>query len=326
MKINTSDKVAVCSRSFSRNEILKNELLSRYRYVTFNEEGRKLADGDLVEFLRGHRKVIVGLENMNESIFSSVPELEVISKYGVGLDGIDIEAAARHRKMIGWTGGVNRRSVSELTMALMISMLRKVPQASREVLAGTWRQHVGRQLSEAVVGIVGCGFIGKDVIRLLQPFGCRILVRDIRRHESFYRQYGVEEVSLESLLERSDVVSLHVPLDDSTRNMLSSEKLDLMKPDSILVNTARGNLVNESALKKALKEGRIMGAAFDVFSQEPPEDEDLLQLPNFFATPHIAGSAREAIMAMGRAAIQGLDENRRAADLLENGSEENELR
>jgi D-3-phosphoglycerate dehydrogenase len=307
--MNTSEKVVVTSRSFSRNPVLRAELLARYECVTFNDAGRQLRGGELVEFLRGHDKAITALERIDDYVLSRLPELKVIGKYGVGIDMIDLDAMRRHGKRLGWTGGVNRRSVAELTISFAIAMLRHVPAASREVLAGTWRQHVGGLLSGRTVGIIGCGFVGKDLVRLLQPFGCLVLVNDIRHYGEFYAEYGIEAVALEDLLARADVVTLHVPLDDSTRWLLTAERLMLMKPTAILINAARSDLVDEVALKAALVGKRLAGAAFDVFAEEPPQDKELLALPNFLATPHIGGSAEEAILAMGRAAIAGLDEN-----------------
>lgn len=307
--MNKRDKVAVCSRSFSKNPILRAELQARYEHVSFNETGRQLEGDELVAFLRGHDKAITALERIDDRVLSDLPELKVIGKYGVGLDMIDLEAMRRHGKRLGWTSGVNKRSAAELTLAFAIVMLRHVPAASRAVLAGTWQQVMGGLLSGRTIGIIGCGNIGKDLVRLLQPFGCSILVNDIRDYRDFYSEYAIEAVSKEELLARADVVTLHVPLDDSTRGMLGAERLALMKPTSILINAARGGLVDEAALKKALVEKRIAAAAFDVFANEPPQDRELLQLPNFLATPHIGGSAEEAILAMGRAAIDGLETN-----------------
>lgn len=302
-------KVAVCSRSFSRNPALRAELLARYESVTFNETGKQLEGDGLVEFLRGHDKAITALERIDDYVLSRLPELKVIGKYGVGLDMIDLDAMRRHDKRLGWTSGVNRRSAAELTLAFAIVMLRQVPAANREVLAGIWRQREGGLLSGRTVGIIGCGHIGKDLVRLLQPFGCKILVNDIRHYGEFYAEFGIEAIGLEDLLVRSDVVTLHVPLDDSTLGFLTAERLALLKPSAVLINVARGGLVDESALKRALLEKRLAGAAFDVFAEEPPHDTELLNLPSFLATPHIGGSATEAILAMGRAAIRGLDEN-----------------
>ena len=208
---------------------------------------------------------------------------------------------------LGWAGGVNRRSVAELVIAFAISMLRGVTVANREVLSGTWRQFQGRQLTGRTVGIVGCGHIGKDLVRLLQPFGCTILSNDILDFPEFYSEYRVEAVSLEALLQRSDVVTLHVPLDSTTRLMLSAARLSLMNPGAVLINTARGGLVDELTLEELLRDGRIAAAAFDVFESEPCTNRALLSLPNFLATPHIGGSSHEAVLAMGRSAIEHLE-------------------
>lgn len=307
--MNHTQKVAVCSRSFSRNVALRAELLSKYEHVTFNETGRQLEGDDLVEFLSGHDKAITALERMDDYVLSRLPELKAIGKYGVGLDMIDMVSMRKHGKRLGWTGGVNRRSVSELIIAFAITMLRHVHTANREILSGTWRQHVGGELSGRIVGIIGCGHVGKDLVQMLKPFGCPILVHDILDYPEFYKAHSVKSVSLETLLAQSDVVTLHVPLDESTRGMLTAQMLELMKPTAVLLNAARGGLVDEVALKRMLQDKKLLAAAFDVFAVEPPVDNELLALPNFLATPHIGGSAQEAILAMGRAAIDGLDVN-----------------
>jgi phosphoglycerate dehydrogenase-like enzyme len=303
----SQSKVAVCSRSFSRNPALRSELQSRYEHVTFNDGGRQLEGHDLVEFLRGCDKAITALERLDEFVLSRLPELKVVGKYGVGLDMINLDAMRKYGKRLGWTGGVNKRSVSELVISFAVAMLRHVPAAHREVLAGNWRQHVGGYLTGRTVGIIGCGNIGKDLVSLLKPFQCPILVYDIREYREFYESHAIEAVSLENLLIRSDIVTLHVPLDDSTRNMLDAQRLNLLRPTSILINAARGGLVDENELREMLRGGRLAAAAFDVFAVEPPQDINLLDLPNFLVTPHIGGSANEAILAMGMAAIDGLD-------------------
>ena len=307
--MNLIKNVAVCSRSFSRSKELRNELLRRYQCVTFNDEGLQLHGDALIEFLKGHNKAIVALESIDEYVLLHLPELEVISKYGVGLDTINIEAMRKYSKRLGWTGGVNRRSVSELVVCFAIAMLRNVPAVHQEVLSGIWRQQVGGYLSGRTVGIVGCGYIGKDLVKLLSTFDCSILAYDIRDYDEFYAEHSVEAVSLDVLLSRSDIVTLHVPLDDTTRGMLNSSRLSKLKPTAVLINTARGGIVDEAALKIMLIEKRLAAAAFDVFADEPPTDIELLSLPNFLATSHIGGSASEAILAMGMAAIDGLDKN-----------------
>lgn len=305
--MNTIDRVAVCSRSFSRDPALRAALLERYANVTFNDDGLSLAGDSLVAFLQGHNKAITALERIDDAILAQLPDLQVIGKYGVGLDMIDLDAMARYGKRIGWTGGVNRVSVAELVIAFAISMLRHVPAAHREVLAGTWRQHVGGHLSGRAVGIVGCGHVGKEVVRMLAPFGCPVLAHDIVDYADFYSRWNVRAVPLDTLLAEADVVTLHVPHDATTHDMIGAAQLSRMKPGSVLINAARGGIVDEAALKDALRDGPLASAAFDVFASEPPSDRELLELPNFLATPHIGGSAKEAIFAMGMAAIEGLD-------------------
>ncbi len=301
--------IAVTSRSFSRHDVLRAELLERYSDVRFNDDGLVLGGASLIEFARGRRKLITALERVDEPVLAALPELEVISKYGVGTDMLDLRAIARHGIRLGWTPGVNRRSVAELTLAFMLSLLHLVPLTNQELRGGVWKNRQGRELSERVVGIVGCGNVGKELVRLLQPFHCTILANDILDFPEFYAAFGVEPVGLDELLERADVVTLHVPLDDSTRSLLDAARLAKLRQTAVLINTARGGLVDEAELESMLLDGRLAAAACDVFAAEPPQESRLLGLPNFLGTPHIGGSSAEAVLAMGRAAIEGLDIN-----------------
>jgi D-3-phosphoglycerate dehydrogenase len=302
-------RVAVCSRSFSKNTVLRKELLAAYKNVTFNDSGLQLEGDNLIAFLQDHDKAITALETINEDILIKLPELKVIGKYGVGLDMIEMEAMRKYGVRLGWVGGVNRRSVSELVIAFAVNMLRYVGVANNEVRSGIWRQLMGGQLSGRTVGIIGCGHVGKDLVKLLEPFGCKVLVNDILDYPDFYKLHNIEAVSLPELMANSDVVSVHVPLNESTCGILNREILSLMKSSAILINVARGGLVDELALKEMLKNKLLAGAAFDVFAAEPPLDSELLLLPDFLATPHIGGSSEEAVLAMGRAAIKGLEIN-----------------
>ena len=300
-------RIAVCSRSVCSNPVLRAELLECHDDVTFNEDLALYEGAELIAFMQGFERAVIGLEWVDEAVLAALPDLEVIAKYGVGLDGLDLDAMARHGVALGWTGGVNKRSVSELALSMMIAVLRQIHQAQREVRGGAWRQRYGVQISGKTVGIVGCGRIGKDMALILKAFGCRVLAHDIRDYGEFYRANGVEPMGIEALLGASDVVTLHLPLDASTRNILSADRLGLIKSGGMVVNTARGELIDEGALKAMLKDGRLAGAALDVFAEEPPQDRELLELPNFLVTGHIGGSSNEATLAMGRAAIAGLD-------------------
>ena len=299
--------VAVSSRSFSRNPILRRELLERYPASRFNDAGTAVLSGDvLVQFLRGHEKAITGLDVLDEAVFAAVPELRLVSKYGVGLDMIDLDAARRHGVSVRWTPGVNRQAVAELTICFMIALCRSVVPLAVDLAAGGWRHPGGRQISSSTVGVVGCGHVGQQVARLCRAFGATVVAHDIRAYDDFYRDAGVTPVTLEALLAQSDIVTIHVPLDASTRGLIDARALARMKSDAFLVNTARGGIVDEQALKDALTDTRLGGAAFDVFAAEPPVDRELLRLPTFLGTPHIGGGTGEAVLAMGRAAIAGL--------------------
>jgi phosphoglycerate dehydrogenase-like enzyme len=299
--------IGVASHSFPKNQTLRRELLARFPSARFNETGRPLGRVELVEFLRGCEKAITGLETLDEAVFSALPDLRLVSKYGVGLDMIDLDAARRYGIAIRWTPGVNRQAVAELAIALMIALCRSIVPLAREMGDGGWRHPGGRQLSSAVVGVVGCGHIGQQVARICRAFGAAVLAHDLRSYDDFYREFHVTPVALPALLRDSDIVSLHVPLDATTRGMIGAHELALMKPSAFLVNTARGGIVDEAALKRALVDHRLGGAALDVYATEPPTDSELLQLPNFVGTPHIGGGTTEAVLAMGRAAIAGLD-------------------
>jgi phosphoglycerate dehydrogenase-like enzyme len=299
--------LVITSRSFSKHCKLRQEVLARYPDAKFNDDGLNLSGKSLIQFMQGYEKAITALEIINESILTKLPDLKVIGKYGVGLDMINLHEMKKCGVQLGWTGGVNKRSVSELVISSSISLLHRSIFANSEVKKGEWYQIKGRQLSNCTIGIVGCGHIGKDLVKLLQPFNCKILSHDILDFKEFYQKYGVKPVSLDELVHQADVVTLHLPLNDSTKYIINNKRLNLLKKDAILINFARGGLIDESELKKLLLENKIAGAAVDVFEVEPPTDQDFLTMDNVLVTPHIGGSTEEAILAMGMAAIEGLE-------------------
>ena len=307
--------IAVTSRSFSQNPVLRQALLAQYPAAKLNDAGLQLKGDVLIEFLQPCDGVIAGLEKFDDKTLRCLPQLKVISRFGVGLDSLDLVVMETYGVRLGFSPGVNKRSISELVIALAISLLRKVHVLVAEVKGGAWRQIVGNQLSGRTLGIIGFGSIGRDLAGLARAFGCTIIAYDEICQPTVCAQLGVAAVSLVDLLKTADVVTLHLPLTEKTQNLLNEERLSLLKPSAILINMARGCLVDELVLKKKLKEGSLAGAAFDVFAVEPPVDQELLQLPNFLATPHIGGSSEEAIVAMGKAAIEGLQTARLPSEI-----------
>jgi len=168
---------------------------------------------------------------------------------------------------------------------------------------------MGRQLTGRVVGVHGCGEIGKEFVRLLQPFGCTVLACDIKDYADFYAEHRVTPVGLDELLARSEVLSIHLTVTNRTRGLYDAATLDKLRSDCVLINTARGRIIDETALKERLKSGRIAAAAIDAFAIEPPTDDELFNLTNFIATPHIGAGAEEARWLMGITAIEGLVDN-----------------
>ena len=303
-------RVAIPSISFCQTESLRRAVLEKYPDTRFNEEQRRMTDEELVVFLSDRDAAIMGLENLTADMLDQLPDLKIISRMGVGLDNVD-PAMLRDRGIrIGWTGGTNRRSVAELMIAFSVCALRHVGPLYAAMRNGERPRHqMGRHLSGRVVGLHGCGNVGKDVVRLLQAWECEILAHDIRDFPEFYAEFGVTPVSFEDLVARSEVLSLHIPLDDTTRGLYSADVLDRMRDDAVLINTCRGGIIDENALKERLLDGRLAAACIDAFAVEPPTDDELLNAPNFLCTPHIGGSAEEARMAMGRAAIDGIEDN-----------------
>lgn len=304
-------KIAVASRSFSKNTALRTELESRFisenaPTIVYNDAGLSLSGEALVAFLAGMDHAVIALERIDEELLARSPDLRVIGKYGVGLNNIDLEACARHGVKIGWTPGVNRISVAEMTISLMIAAQRRMFESNRRILDGAWGQLSGKQLSASTVGLIGFGNVGQTVAKLLESFGATVLIHDILDFARSESLGSARQVSLQTLITESDVVSLHVPSTSDTRRMVNASFFAQMKRTAILVNTARGDIVEQLALKEALETGQIAGAAIDVFEEEPPSDLEFLRLKNLIATSHMGGSSDEAILAMGKAAIDGL--------------------
>jgi phosphoglycerate dehydrogenase-like enzyme len=299
---------AVASESIARHPGMRQAVLTNYPQAKFNETGRRMNEDETVAFLKGCDAAIVGFEPINERTLSALPDLKTIGKYGAGCETIDFAALKRHGVKFGYTWGANRLAVAELTLGFMLMGLRHVMSLNLAMRAGERpRIKNGLFLTNRVVGIHGCGHIGKEVVRLLQPFNCTILACDIKDYADFYKQWNVTPVSHEELLARSEVLTLHLPKTKQTLGLYSRDVLKRMQPGAVLINCCRGGIVDEGALLEQLNSGALMAACFDVFAIEPAECDDLLAHPNFLASPHIGASTEETRMLMVRAAMNGLD-------------------
>ncbi len=257
----------------------------------------------LVELVRDVDAIIVRSKpKITRRVIEAAPKLKVIGRAGVGLDNIDLEAAKERGIKVVNSPGASSRSVAELVFGLLFAVARKIAFADRKMREGVWakKQCMGIELEGKTIGVVGFGRIGYQVAKIANAFGMKVLLYDPYPDEKRAMEVGGTFVSLEDLFKESDVVTLHVPLVESTYHLVNEDRLRLMKPRAILINAARGAVVDTNALVKALGEGWIYGAGLDVFEEEPlPKDHPLTKLDNVVLTPHIGASTEEAQMRAG---------------------------
>ena len=299
--------VGVTTVAFSKNKALITQLKNMgFKNVIINDDGKRFTKNELISILSKCDVAIVGLDKIDKSILSQTPKLKVISKYGVGLDNINFDDCKKHGVNVLYSQGINKRSVSEMTLGFILGLARNLIVTSNLLKNGTWKKDGGILLSGKTVGIIGVGNIGKDLISLLKPFNCEILVNDIVEQKTFYIENNLTEVSKEFIFKNADFITVHVPFNGTTKNIINKKSLSTMKSSSFIINTARAGIVNQEDLKWALQNKIIAGAAIDVYDKEPPKDNDILLLPNLINTPHIGGNAKEAVEAMGVSAIDNI--------------------
>ncbi len=251
-------------------------------------------------------------DNIDRELIESAPKLRVISTMSVGFEHIDLEACRENKIRVGHTPGVLTETTADFTMALMLSVSRRIPEAIHFAQSGQWKTWdpgllLGQDLHNAVVGIVGMGRIGQAVARRISAFGSKLLYNDLSRVKDIEDEFNAEAVELDDLLIRADIVTLHVPLTEHTHQMLSHPQYEIMKRSSILINTSRGTVVDTNALLKALTEGKIAAAGLDVTDPEPlPHNHPLYGLPNCVITPHIASAGAATRAKMAHMAVDNL--------------------
>jgi D-3-phosphoglycerate dehydrogenase len=302
-------KIFVASRSFGKVADDGLRLLGKEGEIVQNPYGRALGSDELRQSLPDIDAALLGNDVCDANVIEAARKLKVISRHGTGFDSIDIKAATENGIVVANTPGVNTTAVAEHTIALIFAILRRIPDADLSLKAKKWEalNFVGEELAGKTLGVVGLGAIGKEVVKRAKAFGARVLYADKIRDVDLERRLGLLFVPLESLLEESDIISIHVPLTPETRGLINRREIALMKKGAYLINTARGEIVDSDALADELQSGRLAGAALDVFDTEPPDfGSRLFNLKKIIMTPHIAAYTVEAMRKMDYVAAENI--------------------
>lgn len=291
-----ANKLLITTSSFgAKDEAARNVLREAGYEIIPNPFGRTLAESEIAGLLAEHRPVglIAGLEPLTEAVMQgAVSHLKVISRCGTGMDNVDLNAAKKLGIAVLNTPAAPAEAVAELSLGLILALIRNVVSHDQMVRSGAWKKRMGLLLSEITVGIVGLGRVGRRVAAILRPLGTKLIATDVMPDHDWIAAHGVSLMTLPQLLAASDVVSLHLPYaSGDLHRLMNAERIAAMKPGSYLINTSRGALIDEQAVADALKSGHLAGAAVDTFEQEPYTGL-LLQAPNMILSPHAGSYAR----------------------------------
>jgi len=294
-------KVLITATSFSTvTREPEERLIAAGHDVVHNPYGRPMTPEELKPLLKGVDGIAAGVDRFFPPAFDEADRLKVLARHGAGIDQVDIAECTRRGIVVANLPGANAEAVADMAFALMLAVARHIPEGDRTTKAGEWVNTYGRDIYRATLGLLGLGRIGKGVARRGRGFDMRILAYDPYFDEQFAARYQVERAeSLEQVMREADFVSLHMPVTNETRGSINAEKIALMKPTSILVNTARGALLDEEALADALESGRIFGAGLDVYGVEPPTSSRLLGCARTVTMPHVSSNTPGALLAMG---------------------------
>lgn len=290
-------KILITPRSFPQSGEEAYKLFRELGYeIIENKSGKTYTEEQMIEQCTDIDGIIVGIDPISEKVLRSAKKLKTISKYGAGLDNVNLEVAEELGIKVDRAAGTNATSVAELAIGLFFSLARSIPTVSTSTKNGGWGRIRGTELTGKTAGIIGLGNIGKEVARMAYGIGLKIIGYDpyINSNDECISKYSIELMNMDDVIKKSDFITLHLPLTEETRYMINKSSLEMMKSTAFLVNTSRGELVDEDALYDALTTGQISGAAEDVFSKEPPEEHKLLGLDNFILTSHIGAYTKEA--------------------------------
>lgn len=291
-------RVYVTAKSFGKVVPDGLKILEDMAEIKRSPYDRLMTEEELTQNLKDVDAVVLGVDKCSRKVIESLERMRVIGRHGVGLDNVDLDAATEKGIIVTYTPHVNANSVADHTWTLILALARKIIPADVSTKSGRWEgpKFIGTELSSKTIGILGLGAVGQRVAKRARGFDMNILYYDKRRNEALEREIGVTYVDFERLLRESDIVTIHATLTSETRKMIGTRELRMMKKTALLVNTARGEIIDEKVLEQALREGWIAGAALDVFEREPPEQ--LLKIGNVVLTPHIASYTTEALRRM----------------------------
>ena len=300
-------KVIVTARSFAKADDQALRLLEEHDCdVVRLVAGDATFDEQIKEEIAAADAVIAGLDEYSKELIDLAGKLKVISRYGVGYDKVDVEAADRKGILVTITPGANGDSVADLAVTLMLDAARNVAAMDAAMKGRTQARPQGVEMWQKTLGVIGTERIGQGVARRCKGFDMKILCYDIYENEAFKKECNAKYVDLSTLLKESDFITIHSPLTPETKDMIGAREFDMMKNDAVIVNTARGGIINEEALYEALKSGSIRGAGLDATVDEPPYDSPLMTLPNCILTPHAGAATKEASSKMSLMAAQNV--------------------
>lgn len=274
--------------------------------LVFNTAGRPLTEDELIPLLKDCDGYIAGLDSITERVLDSCPKLKVISRYGAGYDRVDLRAAKKHQITVTNTPGVNAQAVGELAFGLILCSARKIASLDNQLRSGRWVRSTGIELFGKTLGIVGLGAIGKVVANCAKGFGMDVMAYDPFIDTGYCQKQEIRSVTIDELIRRSNIITLHLPLNADTMHLINAERISEMQDGAIIVNASRGGIIDEEAAYQALKSGKLGGLGLDAFETEPPEASPLFELPNVTVTPHTGAHTKEATENMANTAVKNL--------------------
>jgi D-3-phosphoglycerate dehydrogenase len=302
-------KILITARIFpTLKELMAKVKMEGLEIVDNPYMGQTLSEENLLEIIAGVEACLVGDDYFTRKVLEKADSLKVIAKFGVGVDRIDLQAATEHGIIVANAPGTNKHAVADMTMGLILALARKIPYSHNKVVnEGFWKVITGTEVYGKTLGIMGLGQIGREVARRANGFAMKLLAYEPFPDQEFVNKYDVKLVSMAELFKEADFISLNLPSLPTTKGIINKETLALVKPGAFIINTARGDIVDDQALYEALVSGRLAGAALDVLATEPPpKDHPLFKLENVILTPHVGAHTYEAQLRAGTMALENI--------------------